>query len=519
MARFRPTVAKSDPREARFIIQYTRNGICLREVLDCVSMDAITYEVNGEPQEVLCCNPATGKDEVVAILEQGGTKKVQFDLERLLPRDHLSKLMRLIKENCNTYGFLARGDECADPTDPDQFKILDSFGQLRFGAYSRSASVSRTKADAAAVTESTTVYAYDWQQYGRQDIGQVNFPPHSQTIVGLAHCDRKSCGDDICEADSDGCQRWLTVQGNGVVGYTTDQYRTGGLTPIPAAQMGTGQALGICCTRRYAVVYDSQGQIHYTTIADIINGPPTTWTTITNDTPVGGVGGVDIPPLSDCKTDNRGNVWFTSGQGGAGRVYQFQPGLGRVVNLGPITPSVADQTGIDIKDDTILITAGTSISRSNNGGRTFTPITITAPPGIPLPAGTTFATPVIIDRENWMVSTSNGYTLYTVDNGRSWSVMNFTGQGAGTVNDIAFDGNTRLYMSHSATAGGASTLHTGYYGTCGQWNQLPEGSDPLPANTGINKVVTCPEDGNVFVAAGGRTGGAGLIMMGTVNYE
>lgn len=502
--------ATSSPVQNRLIFSYFQNGQCIIEVQDCYDVGALTYEINGEATEVLCTNLETGKNEVVAIIDTGSTNKATFDLSRFLPADKLSRFFQLVRENCGLRIYLARGDDCVNPFDINEFDVLGMFGSVvTFGAYNRTELRHKNKADTAAIMESTTVTAFDFREVAKQTLtirGGLTVAP----IVDIVLCDNKACGAK-CDDDSDGCQRWIWTDASGLVGWTENQWFSENqsvTTPAPLVNVKR-----LCCVNGQLILIgedaEGNGAIATASLTDVFAGDPIAYTVIETT-----VAGADLAVLEGCSVC--GNTLWLFGE--TGNTYQYNPNLGTIVSA-PTTAGLAN-TWLDMAamgDTVVLVGESGQIVRSQDGGTTFSLIEVIDPTTGLVFAGNLHSVEVL-DGQNYMVGTEDGRVLFTLDDGATWNsqLIESTFGNVGTIEDISFDPNTQVGYMVTNGPNGSAWFKT-YYGNCSSWLMLPESSDTLSSDYIYNATKVCPDDPNVAVAVGDNGAGAGVIVVATAD--
>lgn len=509
--------AISDPRHNRMIFSYIENGQCILEVQDCYNLGDMTFAVNGDTTTVLCTNLYTGQNEVVAVIDGGADQTVTFDIERLLPREGLSRLMELIRKNCGLRIYLARADICVDPFDVNDYSALEVLGEVRLGDYSRSAMIYRNYADAAAILESTTVTAYQWLQWSGEHNVATRGGLHTDPIVDVTLCDKKSCGGR-CADDSDGCQVWFTVDESGVVGYTDDQFATENvLAAIPSLNFTAPAKTIQCGPRGRLLVTDSAGNIFITTTEDIFDDGVATWDELLLD-----IDGNDIPVLNDSYfTPAETEIYYV---GDGGTLYEYFVSTGTLVPITVIPGVVNNFLAIDKKGDDILIGGlAATLVKSGDAGRSFSLVTVIDPDtGIALDAGIDITAVEILSSSNFVVGTSDDRTLYTLDAGETWYNQLIFGAGTGAITDIEYhttSQGTDIGWMTRIDGDGIGRIYATAYGSCSEWVEVPEAaSETIPDNQGLVRIVYCPDNPNVAVAVGTSDGGAGVAFVVTAEY-
>lgn len=512
------SAAIADPRLVRMVFSYVENGVCVTEVVDCFNIAAMSFEVNGDTTEIICTNRLTGMNEVVGVIDGGATQKLTFDIERLLPRESLSLFFELIRKNCGLSITIIRSDICTDPFDPNDFDVADILGVVRFGNYSRSAMLFRNYADAAAITESTTVTAYGWIQFSGEHHIATRGSLHTAPIVDVTLCDRKICGG-LCQDDSDGCQKWFTLGSDGVVGYTDDQFTTEGILPVIPSLNFTAPAVTIQCgPRGQLIVTDSAGNMFIADIEEILTEGTATWTELLLDSD-----GNDIPQLFDSYyTASEPYVWYV---GAGGTLYQYYVSSNTLVAVPTVPGVVNDYLTIDKKNKYILIGGvAATLLISYDGARSFTLVDIIDPAtDLALDAGIDIQAVEILSKTVWSIGLSDDRVLYTLDGGDTWNSQLIFGAGGGEITDIEYytsaQGSQIGWMTRNDDTG-MGHLYTTIYGVCEEWIEVPESpNETIPDNEGLTRVVFCPDNPNVAVAVGTSVGGAGVVFVTTAEYE
>jgi photosystem II stability/assembly factor-like uncharacterized protein len=511
--------AKSDPRNIRLIFSWFENGVCFVEVQECYNILDMTFEINGETTEVLCTNIHTGENEVVAVIESGATKKVTFDISRLLPLDHVSRFMDLVRRNCGLRVFIARASECIDPWNVNDFNVLDILGEVSFGNYTRTSPLNRDKAQAVAIEESTTVTAFEWLQAAPQNIatrGGLNTVP----IVDMTICDEEVCGGE-CEDDSDGCQKYYWVDNLGVVGWTSNQWFSENILPAISLQadpdltlIWSGPAKTISCAPRGGLlVTDSSGTVFSTSRDDMLDNDPATvpiWQALQVD-----IDGVDLPVFNRAHEDeSAGVVWYV---GDAGAFYQYNAALGTMTPVPTIPGLSINLLDIDINGDNIVIVGeDATLLWSKDGGNSFTLVTVIDPlTQIALDVAVDLTAVEMLSDVNIAVGTSDDRILYTQDSARTWFSQLIYGAGAGAITDLEFDDKVHLVGLLTRNVAGVGSVWKTYYGNCEEWLEVPEDETTLPANGGLDRIVMCPDNINTWAVSGTSDGAAGVIFVGT----
>ena len=448
---------------------------------------------------------------MIGTIDGGSTKKATFDLSRYLPESYLSDFMRRVEKNCGLRVYMARGTECLDPYNVNEFKVLDYYGEVLLGNYTRTEMRHKNKSEATAIMEGTTITAFQFRQIGLQAQIAVRAALAVDPLVDVTLCDKRACGGQ-CEDDSDGCQKWFAVDATGQVIYTTDQFFSEAIVPnVPTLDV-TGIIVAMCCLRGKLVLIERDITIpstafHIADLDTILSGGTPVWDTIALD-----VNGDTIEEQNDCHTSPDGFTLWTTGDNAT--FYQYNPQKGTVTPVPSIAGLAANMGRLDILGETILAMGDTDVLlRSQDGGRSFQLVEVIDPTTGIATVGLTFTAGAILSQTNWCVGTDDGRILYTLDDGVTWYEQIIPNNAGTAINDIHFDANLVGFMLENGNA------YKTYYGNCEPWLPLPESNDPLPANGGLVRIINCFDDPNVAVAVGTSDAAAGLALVFTAEYR
>ena len=507
-----PKAATSSPAANRIVFAIERDTSCELEIQNCYDMSGMTYETQGEATSILCYNPSTGKNEVVGVIQPGGSQEVTFDLTRLLPRDDLSKLLRLAKSGCGIRMYFLRGDTCRDPFNVNDFAVIGVFsGPVTFSTYSRTEMLHKDEEDTAQVEESVSVKGFAYCEMGRQNIGIFGAMTLAD-IVDVVVCDNKQCGAD-CGDDSDGCQHVYWIQSDGTVGYTTNQFES---EVQLATNTGIDTPQGICCNGRHLVVYGvdgaGEGEIAYASLSDVNDGEPVTWTVI-NTLTNGNTFTTGFSGCIDC-----GNTFnlYRADVAGVGEEpmggLQLNPSTGTAVLIGEF-PSTDVFNDAQANGDVFMIGGmGSILFVSVDGGQSFLPIDITDPAtNAPLAVDISAVEP--LTKTTWTIGLTDGRYLFTLDSGTTWLLGNIDGGLTGSILSIDFDPETQIGFMNTSTA-----WYKTYYGVCGDWVRMPENAGTLDPDYVYAKTFVCKDDPNVSMVVGDNGAGVGVIALARGNY-
>jgi hypothetical protein len=286
-------------------------------------------------------------------------------------------------------------------------------------------------------------------------IGSLSFGENAATLVdrevtGISYGSRQSCGS--CGPEDDGTMRIYACtksSGSGSPGLMAELIYTlnGGGTWSSMTINGFGvteDALAIGVAGSYVIVIGTDA--YYYSLINQITGVPGTFSKIT----AGFVAGkspkdlVIINPREIYICGNGGYVYKLTSVGSA--VTVLTDGSATAENLKKIH-------GVD--ENIVAVGENGTILRSVNRGVTWATTTTS-----PVTAGTDILCIAVLDRNRMWVGTDFGYVYYTLNGGETWTNQPFPGNGAGTVEDIAFATDEVGYISYSTTTPTAGLLAT-----------------------------------------------------------
>jgi photosystem II stability/assembly factor-like uncharacterized protein len=354
-------------------------------------------------------------------------------------------------------------------------------------------------------------------------VGGLNFGTASTSTdltalvpVDACYGDNNQCGD--CGPANDG-SNFIYVAGPGAaaakpfVEYSTDGGNTWTKLSIAVA-VNNEQPSGIAQYQNYLVVVTktagsaTQGGYYYSDIDPNTGIPNSTFTKVTT----GFINSAGKAP-NDIYVNSLNQALFPADGGIVYQATDITAGVTVLTNAGATSSNLMRIHGY--QETLVAVGASSAVIKSTNFGKTWA-ATTTAPT-------TTIGNAVqVIDRQVYWVAGTSGNLFYTRNGGTTWVQKRFSGDGAGTVNDILAATPEVIHFAHvNATPNGR--LFTSWNGGFSFTNVAPR-LNSVPTTAGITRLA-CPfssPDGvasNNLVAVGTGAGGTdGTVLVGTASY-
>lgn len=505
--------ARNVPTEMRFVLKSSgRVGDCGLEVLECVDVGEVTVSLRGPQTIFYCTDLQTGQREPVAVIEGESDGKTTFDLSRYLPKRSLSRLFNLYRTGCGLQMYWLQGEACAFPLDPQSdLDIIWLLGELTFeNDYTLSAMIVKDHTQGAPIEETLSVSATRFLQVSKKDIGGIaSFG--TAPLVGVTEIQSGSCA--TCEE----CDTYAIVGTDGIVGFTENLFSSTPSFVNVLPNLGSFVPTDIHAFNGNVVVSAADtggnvGKLWVTTAEDLTDGTPSpTWVEITADSD-----GTDLLELNKMANVG-GTLWIV---GDAGGLYSYNSLSGVVTARASGT--VQDLNDIHFRGDYGIIAGDADVALySQNKGANWLVIEVIDPATGIATSGIDFLSCTIgEDGElSWEVGTDDGRAIYTLNAGANYYSQVLPGvSAAGSVVALEMDRFGVVYAS--VIEAGAGTIYTSYYGFCGNFREMPEGTGlTVPENDGMNDLVICGKNTNFVTFAGlDAAGTASQIITGTVSY-
>ncbi len=325
--------------------------------------------------------------------------------------------------------------------------------------------------------------------FGQEAASQVD-----REVTDIVYGGRQSCGN--CGPSDDGSQRIyaVTKSSGGSPGlpsevvYTLDGGTSWNQTNITG--IGAGEYAGaVEVVGSYLVVLGSSA--YYYAEIDTDTGAPGTFTKVTTGFEVAGVPR-DLYVLSSRE------VYFC---GDAGYLYKstdITAGVTVVLDGSVYTDSLKRVSGTD--ESIVTVGANGQIIYSNDRGATWVASNT-------IPTSSTLQAIDVKSSRIWWVGSINGYVFYTKDGGKSWSQLNFAGQGSGQVFDIVSATEEVMYIARADATPTASILTTWDGGQ--DWTTAAPRIMNLPVFDRPNRIAIPPADPGIAANAVAVAGLAG----------
>lgn len=466
----------------------------------CLRMMAVSQGF-GDIERIECPDPYKYGGFIEKAQIKGATERPTTSLEGRYPQDMLSDLMKLARKGC-AFDVQLHTGTCQDPSsfnEYDKALILESAYLTNYSTEDLGALQS---GDNAVINETSDISATD--AYEVVPLSVANRTPTLvvNEVVDTILCDNVSCGD--CEEESAGCEKVYAVT-NGTSGspasvpdflYTLD----GGATWLVHDVDGLSNlATAIECLGDYVfIVSNAANNISYALKSEMDGVTDPAFTQVATGFVVGG------EPVDAWST---GQYAFIVGDNGY--VYGMSDPTAGVEVL---------DAGVADTDNLVCVhglSADFAVAGGENGALIFTVdgATWASAPTSPVGIGVTINTIWVKSTTIWFVGASNGNLYVTYNQGVTWTLVSFSGSGAGSVESIVFPTNSVGYLSHTnATPKGRilKTIDGGH-----SWKLIPEKTGQMPANDKINALAYCTADANFVVGVGLADDAAdGFIVVG-----
>lgn len=392
----------------------------------------------------------------------------------------LSDMLKLVNIGCN-HDLQVHMGQCQNPKDFNGgwTKVL-VLEQARISDYGTDDIGALEPKDNAAVNENVTWQGQRIYEIGKLSAAEVAASTVTRELKGVAVCDQAGCGG-VCGASSDGCQKVFLVTGatTGSPGLTADViYSSDGLatttlihiTTMTVAQLPTD---AVCVGDNLVVLTATSGDegLHYTNIANTLNGSPS-WTEVNT-------GFVNTKGPNAAWSLGPNETWMV-GQGGY--VYFTDNPTSSVAVQDAGSATAQNLNDIHMLDSThgVAVGASNAVIKTTDG---TTWSTVTGPA-----IGVALNAVWMKSSDTWFVGTAGGALYRTNNAGVSWTLVGFSGSGAGQVRDIFFVNDTVGYMAHDTATPAGRIFRTIDGGKT--WYVAPE-TGSMPANDRINSLRAC----------------------------
>lgn len=393
----------------------------------------------------------------------------------------LSEMLRLVNIGCK-HDLQVHFGQCQNPSDFnngwDKILVLE---QARISDYGTDDLGALEPGDSAPVNENVTWQGELVYEIGKLSAAEVGSSNIINEIVAVAICDQAGCGG-VCGTSSDGCQNVFFISGASAgspglganVVWSDNGMSTSSSVQITTLAVGQQPTDAVCVGENLVVVTaaNSNEAIHYAPIDDILAGTQT-WTKVTT-------GFVATKGPNAAWSIGPNETWF-AGQGGY--VYFSSDPTGGVEVQSAGTATTQNLNDIHMLDSTngVVVGASNAILKTTDG-ETW------ASPGTGPAAGVALNAVWMKSREVIFVGTAGGELYRSNNGGASWTVVGFSGSGAGQVRDIYFVNDTVGYMAHDTATPVGRIFRTIDGGR--SWYALPE-SGSMVAVDKINSIIAC----------------------------
>jgi hypothetical protein len=434
----------------------------------------------------------------------GETERMTVSLMSRYALDLKSTLLRLALDGCPIDIQIVLGS-CTDPSDYNNFTKKIVIEDARITQYDTDdlgalGSDEREKVDETVEISGRSVYELMPVVFAARANDAI-----TNEVVDCTIADTASCGD--CDEESDGCQKFFAI--SSAAGgspstpadflYSLDQGTTWYAHDIDS--MGSSDdPNGVRKLGAYAVVVSEDSEsLHYALASEFDGSSDPTFTEVTTGFVSGG--GPRCIDVGDQKA-------FIAGAGGYIYVTQDATTGVSVLDSGSVTSSQYNDISA-FSDDFVVAVGNDGVIAKTENGASFTLVNPPSDVGYGVHINTVYVKSASV----WWIGTAAGKLYYTVNGGTSWTEKTFYLSGSGSVEDIAFGGDTVMVVSHTYNSTGRLLISTngGY-----DFVVAPQGTGTLPANDRINSVAVCDYNPGIILGAGlADDASDGYIVVGT----
>jgi len=486
-----------------FIIEGRARPDHAPEYQSCMRAQALSKSF-GDVTDIECPDPNRPGAYVKVGEVQAGDERSTLTLEGRFAVDVRSRMLQLAQRKCSNDVQIHFGI-CEDLSNHNNFTKILYLEDARLLSYDTEDLGSLQSADTAPINETVEISATTIYDITKTGFTQKADDIVSTEVVDVVACDNISCGE--CEDESDGCEKFysVTLQEGGSPGTPPDVVWTldGGanwedddIDTLGAAE----DPSAVACVMGYLVVPSNDTNSVHIVPLDELNGIDDPAFEEVDD---GFIAGGEPNDISSIGT----KAWIV---GDFGLIYVMtDPTAGVAIqDNGVTTASVLN--AVDALNSNVAVAVG------NDGTVVFTEdgenwqLTAT----MPVALGVDLVSVAVKSKEVWFVGSGAGFLYYTLDGGATWSLKAFTGDGVGSISDIAFATDSIGYLTHitDAPIGRVLATYNGGY----DWVVLPLGDGVMPETLGLNAIAPCENEPELVVAVGLGDGTDGAIMLGSM---
>ena len=487
-----------------FIIEGRARPDHAPEYQSCMRAQALSKSF-GDVTDIECPDP-TRPGAYVKIGEvQAGDERATLTLEGRYAIDIRSRMLQLAQRKCALDVQLHFGD-CEDLSNHNNFKKILFLEDARLMSYDTEDLGSLQSADSAPINETVEISATTIYDIIRQTFAQKAEDIVTTEVVDVVICDAISCGE--CEDESTGCEKIysVTIQEGGSPGTPPDVVWSldSGLTwedddidTLGAAE--DPSAVG--CVMGYLVVPSNDTNSVHIILLEYLDGLvfPLLFEEVDDGFEVGG----EPNDISSVGT----KAWIV---GDGGYIYVMtDPTAGVIVQDAGVTTDAILYAVHALNSNRAVAVGADGVVVFTEDGETWQTTDTN-----PVPAGTNLMSVAMKSNEVWFVGDSTGFLWFTLDGGATWSLKAFTGDGVGSITDIAFSTDSIAYLTHITDAPIGRILASFNGGN--DWVVLPLAGGVMPETLGLNAVAACVNEPDLIVAGGLGDGTDGILILGSM---
>lgn len=439
----------------------------------------------GDVTPIYLPNPEQYDDFIEVATIKGADSRASSTLTAYLPINTTSPLEEIERQGCS-FDIQVHYGQCTRPDSFNEFESAIIMKNVRLTSYGLTTLTARTPDERAIVDETASISVGKFYRIlpVKQSRIPVTFFPNNAFSFGITNVGIKSCGDN-CAGRSTGCDTWIMGVKNAnnsiSFAYTTDCGVSWTLTSAnaPTAHNTTVQAINMYAYGGYiyfATVQTSITSFYRTSIASILAGSADTVSIMPN---------ANTTFMFEIKA-SQNYIWFVGQRGtNVSTIRAYSPTTGLYQDF---TNDTETFRAIDVLSDDIVVVGGmTGVIYYSNSFGAFTEVTTK-----PTTTGTVTGIKVF-SATRWLIGTSVGYFL-TTNAGLSWTKVLDAANWA----RLSFYDDIVGYAN--STLGTYRTLDAGV-----TWQKI---ASDITYNT--NDLLVCEHNPNIYMVAGGDTGGGYL---------
>ncbi|MCB1711055.1 MAG: hypothetical protein KDH96_00815 [Candidatus Riesia sp.] len=458
------------------------------EYMACVGMDGLSQD-RGDVTPVECPSPYEYGAFIEVSQIPGELSRMTTTVTGQMSQKDNDIFYDLFIRNCPFDMHLHLGS-CTQPDAFNQYDKALVFEGVLATSFSTDPLVALASGDRAVITNSMDISIGKYYNVlnPRYTVAASTLTVNG-AIVASSVCDQRSCGE--CNDPSNGCEKLIAVSDDGYIYWSRDggsNWDSFLITDGAATPASPTTVVDAVCFNSNYVVVDSNGDVWLGSLADIFNGDEPDFLMIDSGA-VGTLAKIDAARDMAILVGSAGTIIALTGTRTFTKV-----GTGVTAN---------GLTAVHVSPDGTIVVGGASgtVLYSNDGELWYTAQSA--------PSANNITSIVAKSERNWIVGTNVGGLWATEDAGRSWFAISYALGATDPVKDLQLATTHVIYLAagelvYRSIDGGAS------------WSAEPNSQLNFPTNGGVNTIATCTFDPNFALVGGESSGGAGILVQGSV---